>query len=90
VAFHYLGGAHKKDGDKHFSEACGDRTRGNGFKLKECRFRPDIGKKFFIMRVMKPWNRLSREVVDAPSLETLKLSKLSKQILSNPNYSMIL
>ena len=25
------------------------------------------------MRVMKHWNRLPREVVDAPSLETLKV-----------------
>ena len=45
----------------------------NSFKLKEGRFRLDIRKKFFTMRVMKPWNRLPREVVDAPSLETCKV-----------------
>jgi len=33
VAFQYLKGAYKKDGDKLFSRACSDRTRGNGFKL---------------------------------------------------------
>jgi len=44
----------------------------NGFKLKERRCRLDRRKKFFTMRVMGPWHRLPREVVDAPSLETFK------------------
>mgnify|MGYP001857335701 CR=1 FL=1 len=33
----------------------------------------DIKRKFFTVRVVKYWNRLSRDVVDAPSLETLKV-----------------
>jgi len=33
-AFQYLKGAYKKDGDRHFSRACCDRTKGNGFKLR--------------------------------------------------------
>ena len=33
----------------------------------------DIRKKFFTLRIVKHWSRLSREVVDVPSLEALKV-----------------
>jgi len=69
-------------GDKHFSTAHCNRTRGNGFKLEEGRFRLDKRKKFFTMRVVKPWHRLSRELVDAPFLETFKVRL--DGALSNP------
>ncbi|KFR03233.1 hypothetical protein N306_07300, partial [Opisthocomus hoazin] len=44
----------------------------NGSKLQEGRFRLDIRKKFFTMSMVKHWNRLPREAVDAPSLEVFK------------------
>ncbi|KFV07434.1 hypothetical protein N340_13693, partial [Tauraco erythrolophus] len=72
AAFQYLKGAYRKAGEGLFTRACSDRTGGNGFKLKEGRFRLDIRKKFFTQRVVRQWNRLPREVVDAASLEVFK------------------
>ena len=67
AAFQYLKGAYKKAGEGLLTRACSDRTRGNGFKLEEGRFRLDVRKKFFTVRVVRHWHRLPREVVDAPS-----------------------
>ena len=51
AAFQYLKGVYKHEGNQHFTWVDGDRTRGNGFKLKEGRFRLKVG------------NRLPREAV---------------------------
>jgi len=74
AACQYLKGAHSKDGEGLFTRVCSDRTRKNGCKLKDVRFRLDIRKKFFTMRVVKHWNRFPRESVAAPSLEVFKAS----------------
>ena len=72
AAFQYLKGVYRKDGEGLFIRECSDRTRGNGFKLKEGSFRLDVRKKFCTVRVVRHWNRLPRAVVDAPSLAVFK------------------
>lgn len=41
------------------ARACGDRTKGNGFELKESMVKLYIGKKSFILKVVRHWNKLS-------------------------------
>ncbi|GAB0207213.1 hypothetical protein GRJ2_003186900 [Grus japonensis] len=50
AAFQYLKGAYRKDGEGLFMKECSDRTRGNGLRLKEGRFRLDARKKFFTVK----------------------------------------
>jgi len=72
AAFQYMKGAYRKAGDGLCTRVCSDRTRGNGFKLKEGRLGLDIRKKFFTLWVVRHWNRLLRETVAAPSLAVFK------------------
>ncbi|KFQ18725.1 hypothetical protein N331_04416, partial [Merops nubicus] len=73
TTFQYLKGAHKKAGEGLFARMCSDGTRGNGFELEKGRFRLDVRKKFFNMRMTGHCNRLPRQVVEDPSLGAFKI-----------------
>ncbi|RMC06410.1 hypothetical protein DUI87_15844 [Hirundo rustica rustica] len=62
----YLKEAYSKAREGIFIRNCSDRTRSNGYRLKDRNFRLDFGKKFFTVRVVRYGNRLPREAVDDP------------------------
>jgi len=67
-----LRGGCQEDGARLFSVVPSNRTSGNGHRLKHRKFRLNVRKTFFPLRVTEPWNRLPREVVESPSLEIFK------------------
>ena len=73
IAFYnYRKGSCLEVGTDVLCQVTNNKTRGNGSKLHQGRFRLDINKDFFTERVIKHWTRLPREVVESLSLEEFK------------------
>jgi len=55
-----------------FSMVCSDSTKSIDLKLVHRKFRTNVERNFFTVRVMESWNRLPREVVESTPMEIFK------------------
>ena len=70
--FKILHGYEEIESSKFFNESVYSRTRGHSFKLFTPHAKLDIRKKFFSIRVINHWNKLSEEAVNAKSINQFK------------------
>jgi len=68
----YLRGRYKEAGVRLFPVVPSDRTRGNGYDLKQPKFYLNIRKHFFTLSVTEHRNRLPSDAVESSSLEIFK------------------
>lgn len=68
----YLERGCRQAGVDVFSKVTSDRTKGVGLNLYRRRFRLENGKTVSAERVVRYWNRLSREVVQSPALKVFE------------------
>ena len=68
----WVKGTSKENIDQVLKISSQDRTRGNGYKLENLRFRIDLGRYWFTNRLVNDWNRLGRHVVNAESIGSFK------------------
>jgi len=70
--YKYLKGGWKEDRARLFSVVPSARTGGSGHNLKRRRFRLNIRKHVFTVRMTEHWRRLPRKDVEPPSLEEFR------------------
>lgn len=70
--YKHLVGGREEEGARLCSVLHSDRTRDTERKLENIRFHLNTKSHVFTMRVAEHWNRLAREVVKSPFMETDK------------------
>ena len=71
--FQYLKGGYKEEGDSLLTRSHMEKMVGNGYKLLLGRFQLGTRRKIFTLRTISHWNNLPSEVVDSPTLDTVKI-----------------